>query len=876
MPSFNVSDAKKTPQIVIRNVRGDVLSVITPQDFQVGFEGNPGALILKGGLDVSANIINVVNTNTSNIRVVNDNIAYFIKNSVGLPINVKLPTPPANPGQTHIIKDYDGTANSVTPITISTADGSLIDEFVSMPITVPFGAIMFIWTGTGWVSLALGSSGAGAGASNLAKFITWDTETGLINSRKFTVTTGHLSETVLPSTVELGLPSIGTAGIFTPVASITTDGQGRVTAVGIGSTGADREASYIVMGLTSSLPFERQLAVGTGINLLDGGPNSSATLAIDDNIVATTSGSTFIGPVNFNGGLSGSLQRLTSNISYLTAGTNITIVTQSNGQVKITSTAAASSGADPGASFIVMGLTSSLANERALTGGTGIIITDGGANGNATVKINNNVVATISGSTFSGAVKFTNGLSGSLTQLVTGASYLVGGDHILVSSQSNGQVTIAVNGEVGGGDKYASYVVLGVTASLPNDRALTAGTGITIVDMGPGNNVIISAGVVTASNRLDQDSDDIIVWRLNEITGSEIINYGSSGSIANLTGTANILYNRAGIYDEALEFRGQFAPSYASSNNTVTPVETGFTVSSWIYPYRFPAGIIVAKNTTTGSLDAAASIILGITGAFGYPFAQVRTTGSPQNVLTLDVSRSIALYAWNHLGFTVNATDVKFYLNGDHVKSMNIIGNVDYANNGWWAVGGTPPLGTDSGDYKLNEIRIANTVRQDRWWKDIYTKGIRAQGISPPSIAPTPIYSLLMVAGNQQTNVALSSSKLSMGAAYFDPAVINAFVGTKTYMWRVISDVSDIPVAAAFDLYDVNGIISGIPGIITGSIMSSSNLTLTQVQVNLTSQFASVTGSGILEARLWRSSDMSISSTSSVSVRNARLDIHLS
>lgn len=60
------------------------------------------------------------------------------------------------------------------------------------------------------------------------------------------------------------------------------------------------------------------------------------------------------------------------------------------------------------ASYVVLNTTGSLQNERALTAGTGLTLTDDGANGNVTLGINNNVVATISGSTFTGQTKHTS------------------------------------------------------------------------------------------------------------------------------------------------------------------------------------------------------------------------------------------------------------------------------------------------------------------------------------------------------------------------------------------------------------------------------------------------------------------------------------
>lgn len=210
-------------------------------------------------------------------------------------------------------------------------------------------------------------------------------------------------------------------------------------------------------------------------------------------------------------GLTGSLQRLSSGQTYLAAGANVTIVTQSNGQVVISTSATGSSGAaadtvpysndlgelffaavtqsvyrkatpvttqngwlvndyglmlvttssvdvnyltagtvysngagaDISASYIVVGLTSSLPNERALNVGTGLLLADSGAGTAVTVSANNNVLATITGSQFSGPVIAAGGLTGSLQKTSAGLSYLVGGQYVTVTSSSNEQVIIA-------------------------------------------------------------------------------------------------------------------------------------------------------------------------------------------------------------------------------------------------------------------------------------------------------------------------------------------------------------------------------------------------------------------------------------------------
>jgi len=149
--------------------------------------------------------------------------------------------------------------------------------------------------------------------------------------------------------------------------------------------------------------------------------------------------------------LSGSLTHLSDGTSYLIAGNNITITTGSNGSVVIDSTATGGGGSgDPNATYLVLSTTGSLTNERALVASTGLTAIDGGANSNYTLRINNSVVATISGSTFAGAVKFNGGLSGSLTRLANGSPYLVAGPNVLLTTQSNGSVRIEASGGGGG------------------------------------------------------------------------------------------------------------------------------------------------------------------------------------------------------------------------------------------------------------------------------------------------------------------------------------------------------------------------------------------------------------------------------------------
>ena len=655
---MKLGDAKYQPHLVVKNRKGEVETVITPKDFQVGFEGNPGALILKGALDINSTNVIVNNSSEANIKISNDIIAYFIKNNSTSGITVNLPTPPAHKGQLHIIKDYKGNANTYV-ITIQTTDNSTIDGQAAINIDVDYGGVMFVWTGSEWVSLSLGSVGAGAGAAAGLKFVTWGTEASLPNSRVIDAVSGETTSTIggsqiviglantgtagtyaypssittdakgritsitagspsgapanatyvvlsndatltneralavtsnltitdagANSTVTLDLSNTGTAGTYAYPASITTDAKGRVTSVTAGSAGPPVNATYIVISNDATLTNERALATDGSITITDGGANNSVTLGIDDDIVATVSGTIFTGRVIGQLGFTGSITKLSDGRSYLAADGGIQIVSESNGQIVFTNTAISSSyivisndttltneralavtsnltitdggannsvtldlsntgsagtyifpssitidskgrvssttaGVIPApitASYIVISNDPTLTNERALAVNSSLLKTDAGANSTITLGINDNVVATVSGTIFTGRVIGQLGLSGSLTKLHDGTSYLVAGSGIQITSQSNGQVTITNTGAVGTGSSSTTQTwidgvdKLRTTASV----AISAGT-IFANDIGSDVYFYVSGtqgGLGTSSGRISVFGGDVVL-----------------------------------------------------------------------------------------------------------------------------------------------------------------------------------------------------------------------------------------------------------------------------------------------------------------------------------------------------------------------------
>lgn len=128
----------------------------------------------------------------------------------------------------------------------------------------------------------------------------------------------------------------------------------------------------------------------------------------------------------------------------------------------------------------------------ALTGSYVNVVDDVVVNG---INVSVSGTLSVTGSTYlkntevDGYLIANSGLSGSLTKLADGTSYLIAGSNVQITSASNGAVTISSTAS--GGDTTASYVVLSSAESLSNERVLTVGSGLSMTDGGAGNNVTI-------------------------------------------------------------------------------------------------------------------------------------------------------------------------------------------------------------------------------------------------------------------------------------------------------------------------------------------------------------------------------------------------
>ena len=362
---------------------------------------------------------------------------------------------------------------------------------------------------------------------------------------------------------------------------------------------------------------DRSVSVFGGDLVVSGNTNLKGALTASGGIYATgdvldvsgsfiLTGSAFITGFVSASALTGSLTRLSDGTPYLLAGSNITLSTGSSGAVTIATTGLAS----VSAAYVTIGNDATLTNERALTAGTGLNLTDGGANSTVTLGIDDSVVATISGSTFTGAVKFNAGLSGSLTQLVDGTSYLIAGANVTITSASNGAVTIAATAPAQAPTYWFSDVA-GVTyntGSLVAMTHLSASNGAEITgSLFVTQNVVVTGSAIIAGD-LTVNGTMTTINTTNLEVKDALIGLGfASGSVEEADGDRGLIGSLTG--DNVAVFWDNSGSEFAVVRTDSTPSATSVNVTS--YAKLHAGDISGSAGTFSGDLVVSGNVTLG-------------------------------------------------------------------------------------------------------------------------------------------------------------------------------------------------------------------------------------------------------------------------
>ena len=231
-----------------------------------------------------------------------------------------------------------------------------------------------------------------------------------------------ISSTFAPGgslTAGSGIKSFTYDGSSSTTVAVTADG---LTAV------APQRSSYVITAESGNLDSLERSTIGQIADAVDRTAIVNAGQAININY-----GNTTADPATF---------------SVLFDNTTITL----NGSGQLQATVGGTGNSDRAAEYLVLSATGSLDNERVLTVSTGLTSSDDGPGAAFTMEIDNSVVATLTGSVFTGDVVFNSGLSGSLQHLSDGVTpYIIGTGSISVTTSSSGQLVISSSATGGGG-----------------------------------------------------------------------------------------------------------------------------------------------------------------------------------------------------------------------------------------------------------------------------------------------------------------------------------------------------------------------------------------------------------------------------------------
>lgn len=261
--------------------------------------------------------------------------------------------------------------------------------------------------------------------------------------------------------------------------------------------------------------------------------------------------------------------------------------------------------------------------------------------------------------------------------------------------------------------------------------------------------------------RVAPDNNDIVVWKLDD-AGTPFVNSSTSSSAVShansdlntLSGTVNLrqpsLFAATGT-NSCVQFSGNNSSSprnfIAGGNNTLP--QPPLTVSYWLYLRTYNSSgstqVYGMKQTTTNVWSGTTFAALGIQNrqANSQPsqndFFVITNSNNNGGDITTPVEFPIPLNTWSHIGMTYDGTAVLAYVNGNNIGSAvaSPTGNIFYSGTpGPWFFGAIPTASgnPEEGCYSICDYRIANVVRPQSYFANIYQNGVLNTGLSVVTI----------------------------------------------------------------------------------------------------------------------------------------------
>jgi hypothetical protein len=256
-------------------------------------------------------------------------------------------------------------------------------------------------------------------------------------------------------------------------------------------------------------------------------------------------------------------------------------------------------------------------------------------------------------------------------------------------------------------------------------------------------NVTETVNTSNAPARYTQvDASDFLAWRLDESPGSTtFVSSVNPGASTNLTIGSTSKFRSGideGLFQRTVTFQGNADAQerYLRGAAAVVPSSsTSFSASAWIIPYSNALGAYSADPYIFGKYWHASSswtspylgVYMGLNGAGGWGGGlYINGVG----LVTFSARTPLALNYPHLLAVTYDGNFIRLYQNGFLAGiSSNYNGAAaSYGSGPWYS--GKAPVGFPghSFDGQVWDIRVANTVRTEAYYRNMYLNGTARWG----------------------------------------------------------------------------------------------------------------------------------------------------
>lgn len=216
--------------------------------------------------------------------------------------------------------------------------------------------------------------------------------------------------------------------------------------------------------------------------------------------------------------------------------------------------------------------------------------------------------------------------------------------------------------------------------------------------------------------RYPTDSNDRIVLKCNETSGTTLVNSGPESS-SDFTITGTPILGDSGVYDVGIGFTGG---EYATGPTAFEPA-TNITVSMVVKIKQIKFTRFICKAYNAGHSAPYTSMFFYTNS--GGNFVAGINVGATERIPTL-FGNSLIVNRPYHIALTYDGATIKVFIDGRKAGSMSQTGSIDWGDHQAWELSRFNPSEEYNG--VMQDVRIGNVTRSEAYMREA---ALRALGV---------------------------------------------------------------------------------------------------------------------------------------------------